>query len=218
MLIAAEEKFYRQRSRVLWHHLGDRDTKFYHKTVIQRAHCNHIHFLKTENDVVIGAFEDIKAHSVDFFASTLGSTSLPESLCFVGQIQDLLPFRCSDLQCCYLKRKVAEVEIKNTLFAMPLDKSPRPDGYSIEFFRSSWSIIGKDRKKEQHLFKWVDEALLDEIQSMHEQQSRIAEEIEDLRSSLKKTVKEAVIEHKKLGDVGLIGSILTILCLSSKFV
>ena len=136
MLIAAEEKFYRQKSRVLWHHLGDRDTKFYHKTVIQRAHCNHIHFLKTENDVVIGAFEDIKAHSVDFFASTLGSTSLPESPCSVGQIQDLLPFRCSDLQCCYLKRKVAEVEIKNTLFPMLLDKSPGPDCYSIEFFRS----------------------------------------------------------------------------------
>ncbi|KAL0806420.1 hypothetical protein Bca101_098912 [Brassica carinata] len=72
-------------------------------------------------------------------------------------------------------------------------------------------------KKEQHLFKWVDEALLDEIQRMHEQQSRMAEEIEDLRSSLKKTVGEAVIEHKKSGDVGLIGSILTILCLCSKF-
>ncbi|KAG2293508.1 hypothetical protein Bca52824_040177 [Brassica carinata] len=69
------------------------------------------------------------------------------------------------------------------------------------------------RKKEQHLFKWIDEALLDEIQRMHEQQSRMAEEIEDLRSSLKKTVEEAVIEHKKSGDVGLIGSILTILCL-----
>jgi len=48
---------------------------------------------------------------------------------------------------------------------------------------------------------------------MHEQQSRMAEEIEDLRSSLKKTVEEAVIEHKKSGDVGLIGSILTILYL-----
>jgi len=35
---------------------------------------------------------------------------------------------------------------------------------------------------------------------MHEQQSRMAEEIEDLRSSLKKTVDEAVIEHKKSGD------------------
>ncbi|KAH0858229.1 hypothetical protein HID58_086490, partial [Brassica napus] len=65
------------------------------------------------------------------------------------------------------------------------------------FFRCE---IGLKRKKEQHLFKWVDEALLDEIQRMHEQQSRMAEEIEDLRSSLKKTVEEAVIEHKKSGD------------------
>ncbi|KAG2269169.1 hypothetical protein Bca52824_063724 [Brassica carinata] len=61
------------------------------------------------------------------------------------------------------------------------------------FFRSE---IGLKRKKEQHLFKWVDEALLDVIQRMHEQQSRMAKEIEDLRSSLK-TVEEAVIEHKK---------------------
>ena len=68
------------------------------------------------------------------------------------------------------------------------------------------------RKKEQHIFKWVDEALLD-LQRMDEQQSRMAEEIEDLRSSLKKTVEE----HKKSEDVGLIGSILSILCLCSKF-
>ncbi|KAH0880555.1 hypothetical protein HID58_067949, partial [Brassica napus] len=61
------------------------------------------------------------------------------------------------------------------------------------FFRCE---IGLKKKKEQHLFKWVDEALLDEIQRMHE----MAEEIEDLRSSLKKTVEEAVIEHKKSGD------------------
>ena len=68
------------------------------------------------------------------------------------------------------------------------------------------------RKKEQHIFKWVDEALLD-LQRMDEQQSRMAEEIEDLRSSLKNTVEE----HKKSEDVGLIGSILSILCLCSKF-
>ncbi|XP_013674187.1 uncharacterized protein At4g04775-like [Brassica napus] len=82
------------------------------------------------------------------------------------------------------------------------------------FFRCE---IGLQRKKEQHLFKWVDEALLDEIERMHEQQSIIAEEIEDLRSSLKTTVEEMVIKHKKSEDVGLIGSILTILCLCSKF-
>ncbi|KAG2329879.1 hypothetical protein Bca52824_001059 [Brassica carinata] len=36
------------------------------------------------------------------------------------------------------------------------------------------------RKKENHLFKWVDEALLDEIERMAEHQARVDEEIEDL--------------------------------------
>ena len=62
-------------------------------------------------------------------------------------------------------------------------------------------FVSIQRKKEQHLFKWVDEALLDEIERMHEQQSIMAEEIEDLRSSLEKTVEKVVIKHKKSEDV-----------------
>lgn len=36
------------------------------------------------------------------------------------------------------------MEIKNTLFALPLDKSPGLDGYSVEFFRSTWDVTGED--------------------------------------------------------------------------
>ncbi|WZZ48240.1 hypothetical protein YC2023_048347 [Brassica napus] len=76
--------------------------------------------------------------------------------------------------------------------------------------------VFKQRKKENHLFKWVDDALFDEIQRIDEHQTRIAEEIEDLRSSMKKTVEEEVMKHKNLIDVGCLGSILTVLCLWSK--
>ncbi|KAF8105133.1 hypothetical protein N665_0162s0012 [Sinapis alba] len=61
------------------------------------------------------------------------------------------------------------------------------------FFRCK---IVLQRKKEQHQFKWVDEALFDENQRMDEKQSRMAEEIEDLSSSLKKTLHEEVMKHK----------------------
>ncbi|KAL0715440.1 hypothetical protein Bca4012_064762 [Brassica carinata] len=81
------------------------------------------------------------------------------------------------------------------------------------FFRCE---IGLKRKKEQHLFKWVDEAVLDEIQRMDEQQSRFAEEIEDLRSSLKQIVEEEVIKHTNSGHVGCVGTIVSLLCLCSK--
>ncbi|XP_013658199.2 uncharacterized protein LOC106362919 [Brassica napus] len=44
----------------------------------------------------------------------------------------------------YLKREVTAAEIKATLFAMPLNKSPGPDGYSVEFLRASWDIVRED--------------------------------------------------------------------------
>lgn len=35
-------------------------------------------------------------------------------------------------------------EIREVILAMPLNKSPGPDGFSVEFFRASWDIVGKD--------------------------------------------------------------------------
>ncbi|KAF8049264.1 hypothetical protein N665_2261s0006 [Sinapis alba] len=82
------------------------------------------------------------------------------------------------------------------------------------FFRCE---IGLQRKKENHLFKWVDEALFDEIERMDEHQTRIVEELEDLRSSMKKTIQEEVMKHKEPLDVGCVGSILSFLCSWSKY-
>ncbi|XP_013663779.1 uncharacterized protein At4g04775-like [Brassica napus] len=81
------------------------------------------------------------------------------------------------------------------------------------FFRCE---IGLQRKKENHLFKWVDEALLDEIERMAEHQARVAEEIEDLRISMKKTVQKEVTNHKHSLDVGCVGTLFSLLCLWSK--
>ncbi|KAF2606463.1 hypothetical protein F2Q68_00044725 [Brassica cretica] len=82
------------------------------------------------------------------------------------------------------------------------------------FFRCE---IGIQRKKEEHLFKWVDEALFNEIHRMDDHQARITEEIKDLRSSMKKTVEEEVMKQKSSLHVGCVGSILSILCLWSKY-
>ncbi|KAJ0229263.1 hypothetical protein HA466_0215160 [Hirschfeldia incana] len=68
--------------------------------------------------------------------------------------------------------------------------------------------IGSQRKKENHLFKWVDEALLDEIQRVEAEQGSIVAEIEDLKRSMKNTVEEEVRKQKNLLELSCLGSIL----------
>lgn len=127
-----------------WHHLGDRDTSFYHKCVVQRVANNHNYYLRDTDDRLIGNAEEIKSHTADYFKGILGHTDLQESSCTIAELQDLLSFCCSDTHCQVLIRPVSEDEITKTVFAMPLSKSPGPDGYSVEFYRSTWSIVGKD--------------------------------------------------------------------------
>ena len=144
MLLTAEQKFYRQRSRVRWADVGDRNTPFFHKTVSQRLTRNHIHFLKGENDQFIGTAAGIKAHSAAYFEGILGQTDMATSPVTVTELQGLLGFRCSELQQRYLSRVVTAAEIRATVFSMPLNKSSGPDGYCVEFLRASWDTVGQD--------------------------------------------------------------------------
>ncbi|XP_013624393.1 PREDICTED: uncharacterized protein LOC106330483 [Brassica oleracea var. oleracea] len=143
-LAKAEEKFYHQRSRVKWYDLGDRNTTFYHKTVDQRATQNHIHFLTASDGSLVNGIDAIKAHAADYFSGILGSSDMAVSPCTTPELQDLLPFRCSNTQIQALETPVLDDEITRTLFSLPKDKCSGPDGYNVEFMRASWSIVGKD--------------------------------------------------------------------------
>ena len=79
------------------------------------------------------SMDAIKAHAADYFQGILGSTDLPVSPATSDELRTLLPFCFSELQQNYLKLDATAAEIKVTLFAMPSNKSPGPDGYPVEF-------------------------------------------------------------------------------------
>lgn len=146
-LLSAEERFFRQKSRVNWMHLGDKNTSFFHRSASQRAAQNHIHFLRDADDRKLVTSSEIKAHAADYFQGIIRSTTMPISPVSISTLQELLPFRCSDAQRTALQKTVTEEEVKATLFAMPQNKSPGPDGYSVEFFKASWDTVGNDVTK-----------------------------------------------------------------------
>ncbi|KAG7568298.1 Reverse transcriptase domain [Arabidopsis thaliana x Arabidopsis arenosa] len=144
ILISAEEKFYRQKSRVIWLNLEDKNTSFFHKSVSVRAARNHIHFLCDHNDRRIVDISEIKSYAASYFENILGCTEMPLSPVTVDSLRELLPFRCSDTHNQALIRFVSPEEITKVILAMPLNKSPGPDGFSVEFFRSSWGMVSKE--------------------------------------------------------------------------
>lgn len=56
----------------------------------------------------------------------------------------MLKFRCSSEDCRLLEADVTEEEIRKVLFAMPNNKSPGPDDYPCEIFKTAWSVISHD--------------------------------------------------------------------------
>lgn len=55
----------------------------------------------------------------------------------VDELKTLLEFRCSGSKIESLTKDVTEEEIQKTLFAMPNNKSPGPDGFTTEFFKKT---------------------------------------------------------------------------------
>lgn len=79
----------------------------------------------------------------DYFQKILGS---PESLpmFILEDINGLLSFKCSPTQAASLEEMFSNEEIRDAFFSLPRNKAAGPDGFSAEFFRSCWSVIGAE--------------------------------------------------------------------------
>lgn len=62
----------------------------------------------------------------------------------VEELQDLLDFRCTLEDCSMLGAEVTAEEVRKVIFGMPSNKSPGPDGFSSEFYKTVWPVIAND--------------------------------------------------------------------------
>ena len=141
---AAEESFFKQKSRVRWLSEGDANTRVFHKSVKANLCRNVIHYLQTEEDSKIYDPCILKDMVVQFYSDLLGVENGSVTPMTVDQIQQLHPFRCEASASVKLSAIPTDEEIRSTLFSLPKNKAPGPDGFSVEFFTSAWDLVGKD--------------------------------------------------------------------------
>lgn len=136
-----EEKYLKQKSKLHWMQVGDKNNKTFHRAVVAREAKNQIKEIQCSDGSVVKG-DAVKKEAEIFFREFL--QFIPEDyLGFeLNELQDLLPFRCSENDQEMLTSEVSAGEIQRVLFSMPKDKSPGPDGYTTDFYTATWDIIG----------------------------------------------------------------------------
>ncbi|GKE26207.1 RNA-directed DNA polymerase, eukaryota, reverse transcriptase zinc-binding domain protein, partial [Tanacetum coccineum] len=138
-----ENSLLMQKAKIEWLKDGDRNTKFFHKIIKGRMHKGRIMSVcnekreRFENEKVAEQF-------VKHFQEFLGKKDLVMEF---PADRIVFPNKLSSDEVDRISRSISEVEVKNSMFDIDDSKAPGPDGFTARFFKSTWSIIGKDVSK-----------------------------------------------------------------------
>lgn len=81
---------------------------------------------------------------MDYFCNFLSHKPTDLKAISVEELEELLQYQCTDGDSALLVKEVSADEIMKVLFGMAANKSPGPDGYTVEFFKAAWTIVGRD--------------------------------------------------------------------------
>ncbi|XP_019095868.1 PREDICTED: uncharacterized protein LOC109130605 [Camelina sativa] len=82
--------------------------------------------------------------AVAHFQSILGPHSLPPIAVSLNWLQSIIQYRCSsELKQTMIKLPTSE-EIKRVMFKINGNKAPGPDGFTSNFYKTAWEILGSD--------------------------------------------------------------------------
>ncbi|XP_020680279.1 uncharacterized protein LOC110097948 [Dendrobium catenatum] len=127
-----------QRAKAKWMSNGEDDLKFLYSRINTRHNSNLIKSItNSEGDFTISA--DINNVNVNHFQKIFNTNIPPSSSTWTAPIHLKLPSNLIP----QLVSPITVEEIKNVVFSSPKCSTPGPDGYTFEFYKSTWNTIGK---------------------------------------------------------------------------
>lgn len=143
-IIRYEECIAKQKFRVKWIDLGESNTHFFHNSLKKRYSRNNILTLLSRDNVLLQEDTNIVLECVDFYSSLFDDASSPI-------IEDVDTFHDTQFDNIlkeedknHFVRPVTRDEVVVALSSIGSSKIPGPNGFSSQFFKFCWSIVGDD--------------------------------------------------------------------------
>eukprot|EP00253_Pinus_taeda_P021755 PITA_21755 len=135
-----EEVLWRQKSRIRWLKEGEKNTKFFHRSTIQRRMRNNISQITNEQGEKLETQEEIEQEFIQQFKEMSKEPSINRTAA-IEEIMQHIPHLISEEQNSLLLKPISMQEVETTAFSLKAGKAPGPDGFTSNFFHYFWELI-----------------------------------------------------------------------------
>ena len=138
-----EALFWQQKARVKWMQEGERNTKFFHNSVVQNRNSSRIQILKTRDGNRVETRREIEAELTQHFSEILREDGGDRGQ-DIEQITSLIPRLVTGENNEMLIKPIGMWEVEEAVNQMALGKAPGPDGFMTNFFHAHWHTIKEE--------------------------------------------------------------------------
>lgn len=131
-----ETEYWRQKSHLNWITVGERNSRFFHKSLIRKGRRKNINCLKFGDDVWVEDASELRQMVRDFYVKLYadGPTTCPRDTRF-----EFPTLSHNDSR--FLNRPVSVTEIEAAVFQMGAHKAPGPDGLTPGLLQRYWHVV-----------------------------------------------------------------------------
>lgn len=131
------EIFLKQKSRINWLSVGDKNSKYFHSTLQERRRSN---CFSTIDQNLQNSGDLVKDKGKEFFRNLLKEEGCVNDRDLLQVIPSPISLEDNKLMC-----EIPDAEeMKNVVFSMAADSAPGPDGITAVFFIACWEIVHMD--------------------------------------------------------------------------
>ncbi|KAL6126472.1 hypothetical protein ACLB2K_074521 [Fragaria x ananassa] len=136
-----DELYWQQRSRISWLKAGDRNSKFFYQSTLQRRHFNKILRLKNEAGAWIHEEKEIATTFLSHFKNIFTSSGPQQWEEVIDSIDAIVSTEINNS----LQAPISMEEVKMAVFNLSVLKAPGPDGFSGTFYQHHWETVKENQ-------------------------------------------------------------------------